>query len=163
LPRLFHVLDVREIFDRLSESTREVLPHDFAALALFPDDDLGTIKMYAQTVEAPMLRRPVPFPAVQLAASLFRFIDDVQADAFDRTAAEAGGRAALRVAIRLERRTIGALTFVTCSPAPYRAADLRIANRVADYVALAMSHFRLAEESRRTAALRERAANLEML
>jgi len=163
LPRLFQVLDVREIFDRLSESTRDVLPHDLASLALFRDD-LTAVEMYAQTVESPTASvRPVPYPPIQTSTWLARFIDDVRADHFERVSAAAGGRAALRVAIRLEGRTIGALSFTSFSAARYRAADLRVANRVADYVALALSHFRLAEESRRTAALRERAANLEML
>src|SRR5262249_50778925 len=41
--------------------------------------------------------------------------------------------------------------------------DVLIAKRIAEHIALALSHHRLADESRRAAALEERAANLDAL
>src|SRR5262245_21912369 len=35
LPVFFHVLDIREIFERLSEITNDAVPHEFASLGLF--------------------------------------------------------------------------------------------------------------------------------
>jgi transcriptional regulator of acetoin/glycerol metabolism len=49
LPTLFRVLDVREIFDRISTIATEVLRHDFATIGLFVDD-LTTLQVYVQTL-----------------------------------------------------------------------------------------------------------------
>jgi two-component system response regulator FlrC len=166
LPTLFDVLDVREIFDRLSAIAKDVLRHDLAALGVF-NEDLTRVELYVQTAGGPMRDRggPMPYPPVQTEAWLYRFIDDLTMHPVERheEAAAAGGRSSIRVAIRLEDRVLGALNFTSRELAPYTAIDLVIARRIADYVALALSHQRLADEARRTAALRERAANLEML
>jgi hypothetical protein len=66
------------------------------------------------------------------------------------------------VAIRSGEMTIGALNFTSRQLAQYKMLDLTIARRVADYVALAISHQRVAEEGRKAAALEERNARLEM-
>ena len=167
LPALFRVLEIREIFESLSAVTKDMLRHDFATLGVL-NEDLTHIEVHAQTSSrGPSYTQggPMPFPPVQTAAWLYRFIDDLQTHPLERRfeSAKAGGHSSLRVAIRLEETVIGALNFTSCDPAPYTAADLVVARRIADYVALALSHQRLAEESRRTAALRERAANLETL
>ena len=166
LPGLFRVLDVREIFDRLSTITKGALRHDFATLGII-SDDLEHIEAYAETADGSSDRQtgPMPVPAVQTRAWLYRFIDDLAANPLERDqpSAAAGGRTSIRVAVRLDDKLLGALNFTSRDPRPYGAADLVIARRLADYMALALSHQRLAEESRRAAALRERGANLEML
>jgi transcriptional regulator with GAF, ATPase, and Fis domain len=166
LPALFMVLDVRQIFDRLSELTKTELPHDFGTLGLL-SSDLEHIDVHAETLPGSAFRHVgrVPYPQVQQAAWLFRFVDDLRANPFERhlEPARAGGRSALRVAVRLEGTVLAVLSFVRREVSPFTVDDLVVARRVADYVALALSHQRLAEESRRTAALRERAANLELL
>jgi hypothetical protein len=166
LPTLFHVLDVREIFDRLSALARDVLRHDLAALGVF-NEDLSRVELYVQTTDGPMRDRGgvMPYPAVQTRAWLYRFVDDLRIHPVERgeETAAAGGRSSIRVAIRLEDRVLGALNFTSRELKPYTASDLVIARRIADYVALALSHQRLADEARRAEALRERTANLEML
>ena len=48
LPPLLHVLDVREIFDRLSVIARRALPHDLLILRVF-NDDLTSLTTYASS------------------------------------------------------------------------------------------------------------------
>ncbi|HJZ72025.1 MAG TPA: GAF domain-containing protein [Vicinamibacterales bacterium] len=165
MPAFFRVLDVREIFDRLSAITRDVLRHDFASLGVL-GESLDRIDVYAQTTagSAPQ-DGPVPFPRVQTETWQYRFVDDLTASPMDRDQpiVRDGGRSSIRVAVRLDERVLGALNFTSCEPIPYTSADLVVARRVADYIALALSHQRLADQHRRAAALRERAANLEVL
>ena len=69
----------------------------------------------------------------------------------------------MRLPVRLDNRVVAVLNFASKQYAAYGSVDLAIGRRIADYVALAMSHQRLAEESRRASALEERAKNLEVL
>ena len=69
----------------------------------------------------------------------------------------------LRVPIRFEDRVIGGLGFLSTATGQFASDDVPIGQRFADIVAVGLSHQRLAEQGRRDAALRERAANLEML
>jgi DNA-binding NtrC family response regulator len=71
-----------------------------------------------------------------------------------------GIRSVLKIPLRLDGG-LGALVFLSRAPRQYAAEDLVVARRVADHVSLALSHQRLAEEERRSAAARERAARLE--
>src|SRR5262245_28801050 len=166
VPAFFRVLDVREIFDRLSAITRDVLRHDFASVGMFYRE-WTEIELYVQTSEGPFPRErsPMIFPPAQTSTFLYRIIDDLAAHPLERgwESIQAGGRTSIRVAVRLDETVLGALNFTSCEPVPYTAQDLAVAQRIAEYVALALSHHRLAEESRRAAALQERAANLEML
>jgi transcriptional regulator with PAS, ATPase and Fis domain len=65
------------------------------------------------------------------------------------------------VPIRLEGKTIGALSFHARERDRYREEDVELACRVADQVALAFSHQRLAEEAKRAEEARREAARLE--
>ena len=53
---------------------------------------------------------------------------------------KAGMRSLLRVAIRIRGEVVGVLDFGSFTPALYSAADLLIAHRIADHVALALAH-----------------------
>jgi len=166
LPAFFHVLDIREIFERLSEITRDVVPHDFATIALFSESLLElTLHAGTSSISAPSYTGPMPFPPSQTAVWVCRYVPDMQEHPTDRLvdfSAKAGGRASIRVVIRLDDRTIGAVSFASRERACYTMLDLAIARRVADYIALAISHQRAAEEVRRVAVLEERNAKLEM-
>jgi transcriptional regulator with GAF, ATPase, and Fis domain len=166
LPALFKVLDVRQIFDRLSALTKGVLPHDFGTLGLL-SESLEHIDVHAETLPGSAFRPVgrVPYPPVEQAAWLFRFVDDLGANPFERheAPARAGGRSSVRAAVRLDDIVLAVLSFTRREVSPFTVDDLVVVRRIADYVALALSHQRLADESRRTAALRERAANLELL
>jgi transcriptional regulator with GAF, ATPase, and Fis domain len=166
LPAFFRVLDVRHIFDRLSDITRDVLRHDFASMGIF-SDDLGEVELYVQTAEGPFKRQrgPMIFPHSQTSAWVYRVIDDLSTHPLERNweSLQAGFRSSMRVAVRRDETILGALNFSTRELLPYTAADVRVALRIADYAALALSHQQLADESRRGAALQQRTANLELL
>src|SRR5262249_20118920 len=164
LPTLFRVLDVREIFNRLSAITKDMLRHDFASLGIL-SEDLSQIELYVQTLPHSYAEGgTMPYPPVQTKGWLYRFVDDLTLHPTERHySAQAGGPSSIRVAVRLDETILGALIFTSRDLEPYLATDLVIAQRIADYVALALAHHRLSEESRRAAALRERAANLELL
>src|SRR5262252_4488162 len=127
LPTLFQVLDVREIFDRLSAIAKGALRHDLAALGVF-NEYLTRVEVYVQSVEAPIRARggPIPYPPVQTRAWLYRIVDDLRTHPVERgeEAATGGGRSSIRVAIRLEDRILGALNFTSRELQPYTATDL---------------------------------------
>src|SRR2546428_950740 len=67
----------------------------------------------------------------------------------------------LRLTVRLHGDVLGFLNFLSRAPDPYTEAEVPPARRIADLVALAFAHERLAEEERRRAAAQERAVRLE--
>ena len=165
LPSLFQVLDVREIFERLSVATKEVLPHDALTLAMF-SDDRTRIERYAHA-SANRLPDVTPnsYPAIIIEHWRSNVVPDLTLHPVEREQphTRAGLRSSLRIAIRVDPAVRGVLSFFSREPGRFAAADLAIGRRIADYVGLAVAHQRLDEQARRTAALRERAANLEML
>ena len=162
------VLDIREVFDRISEIARRVLPHDMMALPLNAGN--GSVLVYA-VAGGIALPSPRILPLAEEYRRLFRgqwehiIYDDIQQDPFekDQPPGKAGYRSILRVAIRLEGRLAGVLDFGSRTPSFYTHADAVIGRRIADHVALVLSHQRLAEETLKAAALEERAGNLKML
>jgi GAF domain-containing protein len=166
LPALLHVLDVREVFDRLSEIAKRALPHDLVLLRLF-NEDLTKITIYARSDRGPELGPTLPhhYPVSVTRAWEFDIIDDYAIHPLeqDRPPAKMGARSALRLPIRFDDRVIGGVGFLSFEPGKYTSADVAIGRRLADQVAVGLSHYRLAEERHHAAALRERAANLEML
>jgi transcriptional regulator with GAF, ATPase, and Fis domain len=72
-------------------------------------------------------------------------------------------RASIRCAVRLDGNVIAGLSFNSRSPGSYTAIDLAVGRQIADFVALALSHQRLAEEAHQTEALRARATTIELL
>jgi transcriptional regulator with GAF, ATPase, and Fis domain len=166
LPALFDVLDVRDVFERLGHIARPVLPHDMFVLPIF-SDDLREVTVYAHSGLPGDIPRTVAntYPLALAASWEYQVLHDLSAHPAEklRNPARMGYRSSIRVPIRLGTRLRGALDFLSFTPSCYSIEDVRICRQVADVVALALSHQRLAEESRRSAALRERAANLETL
>jgi transcriptional regulator with GAF, ATPase, and Fis domain len=170
LPALTRVLDVREVFDRLSTISREALPHDMLMLGVF-DDSLTTLTLYAQTDADADLGRvvPQPYPPAFTAAWHFDILDDRFTHPLerDRPPARQGMRSAVRLAIRVDGRVIGGLAFNARDPHRYTSADVVIGRRLADHVAVALSHHRmaaqLAEQARHNEELRARTAKSELL
>ncbi len=170
------VLDVREIFNQLSAVVQPVLPHDRLALASYSAD------RRLLTFDA-LSGEPVPdFPlGFSMDGKQKRaahdtdeeVIEDVEAlpeaagvppeaaAAHRRLGRALGTRSLLRISLRLEGGLVGELAFISQTPGRYSQEDVVVARRVADYVSLALSHQRLAEEQRQAAEARERAAQLE--
>jgi transcriptional regulator with GAF, ATPase, and Fis domain len=69
-------------------------------------------------------------------------------------------RSWLRVPVRLSGEVRGSVGFFHREPAMYGAADVEVASRLADRIALALAHQRLAEEAQVAAEARERAERL---
>jgi transcriptional regulator with GAF, ATPase, and Fis domain len=166
LPAFLHVLDVRDIFGHLSAAARRALAHDLLLLRLF-NEDLSTITVFARSDGRPELGPVVPhgYPPAVIRAWAFSIVDDLTTHPVEADAppTKLGARSALRIPVKFDDRVIGGLLFLSREVAAFTSADVPVGRRLADYVAVALSHQRLAEEGRRTAALRERAASLEML
>src|SRR2546422_7868139 len=67
----------------------------------------------------------------------------------------------LRLTVRLRGDVLGFLNFLSRAPDSYTEADVPAARRIADLVALAFAHERLAEDGRRRAEAQQRAVQLE--
>ena len=171
LPALSGVLDIREVFARISEISQRVIPHDMIALPLLSEDKTTATVHAAYDAEQRIPRFPTPLPLTETHQRALkenvdhRIFDEVTPDNAHVVGPPAGHgiKSLLRVTVRLQNEVVGVLDFGSYTPHAYTPADVMIARKIADHVALALSHHRLAEESRRAAALAERTANLEML
>ena len=168
LETLTGVLDVREVFDRVSEISRRVIPHDALLLGRLTPDR-RSVRVWAHTavpegVPVPEVV-PLPDPDVANRDWDFMLLDDITADETVRKANHPllrfGFRAVLRVPLREDGVIVGALNFVSREPAVFGRGDVLIARRIAEYVHLALSHHDLSEAARKGAEAQERARQLE--
>ena len=170
LPALLSVLDVRDVFDRLSTTARKALPHDVLLLILF-NDDLTEFTVFAQSDRGSETGSVLPnvYPAAAIRAWEFDVVDDHMIHPLERStpATKIGARSSLRFPVRFDGRVIGGVGFISFERAKYTSADVVVGRRLADHVAAALSHYnhaqRLAEEARRNEELRARTTNLELL
>jgi transcriptional regulator with GAF, ATPase, and Fis domain len=170
LPALFGVLDVRDVFERLSQIGTVALPHDTLTLGIF-NDDLTKITLYAQTGHTPDVARvfPQPYPAFVSRDWDFDILDDRLTHPLeaDRPVTRMGMRSSVRVAIRIDDVIIGGVSFNARRPNAYASVDVDVARRLADHVGVALSHQRLAQrladEARRHEELQARAAKADLL
>jgi transcriptional regulator with GAF, ATPase, and Fis domain len=170
LPALLHVLDVREVFTRLSAAARLALPHDRLLLTQF-SDDLTLATVYALSDQGPTASPPFPhgYSTAALRVWAYSIIDDLRLHPLEANSdlGRLGLRSVLRLAVKFDDHAIAGLAFLSATPAAYATSDVVVARRLADYVAAALSHHALAEqiadEARRNAKLRVDSSNLEML
>jgi transcriptional regulator with GAF, ATPase, and Fis domain len=168
LSTLVGVLDVREVFKRMSQIAGQVLPHD-AITFLLLTDDRKQVAPYAMAGPAAS-ETPAPHPLPDNARHLlvepwdFEVFDDLQADPSHPSQLVAPGyRSLLRVPIRLQGQVAAILAVLSRAAAQFALADVAVARRFADHVALAFSHQRLADQLRQGEELRARTATLELL
>jgi transcriptional regulator with GAF, ATPase, and Fis domain len=167
LSTLTGVLDVREVFDRVSAIAHRVLPHD--ALSIAESIDEGrSVRVHASHGLGALTQPydyPTPDPRMNTEPWDSRLIDDVRdyPQFVDHPATRAGMRSMMFVAIRFDGRLFGGLNFYSRTPGHYAQADVLIARRITDHVALALSHARLAEAASRNVELRARTTHLELL
>jgi transcriptional regulator with GAF, ATPase, and Fis domain len=169
LPTLAGVLDLREVFERVSEIAKPAIPHDGMAVVLH-DDDGETATVHAITGGRPP-GMPESYPVKERGLPPepwdYEICDDIQGEAspfserIRKLVKDAGYRSMIRVPLRLEGRLRGTVHFVSSRHAAYRPDDVLVASWVRDHVALALSHHRLAEEARRAAEAHERAIRAE--
>ena len=160
------VLDIRTVFPRVSEIANKMLPHDRLTL-MFHDQNGHIAFEAASTDEFPDLTRLVK-TSPSIPADGFIIIDDFRtaplpiaepADLRERLVG-AGYRSLLTVLTRARDQAMG-LGFWSKRPHAFEPRDVAVARRIADHVALAVSHEQLAQAAREVAEARARAEHLE--
>ena len=161
-------LDIRQVFERLSQAIQPILEHDLLALSEL-DVRERTILVTACAGEADI---PVPTEPIRLSdaeverrAMEFEIERDLQdsrsrASARDRLLVSTGMRSWIRVPVRLSGEVRASLSFFHRGPSRFDDQDAEVARRIADRIALMLSHQRLAEEAAVAAEARERAERL---
>jgi len=163
-------LDIRRVFDKVSEVVRAGLPHDVLVITSWGEDGTS-FRIYAMsgaTADEPEFWEPQPISGEDLAqlrrdayvihdADSEVSYDSLRGKVFRRF----GVRSALRVLMPLGTEVFGSLFFLSRQTDRFSEDDIDFARRVADHLALALSHERLAEAARRQAESRETAARLE--
>jgi transcriptional regulator with GAF, ATPase, and Fis domain len=161
-------LDIRQVFPQVSAAARSILPHDRLTMSFH--DGLGTCVMHAVSNEdGPSEGRVTKREADRPFDGSFKIIDDLALDkpnaVYDppdtrqRTVA-AGYRSLLSVALSARDRQFG-LHFWSKRVAVFTHEQVPLARRIAEHVALAVSHQELAEAASRTAEAQARAERLE--
>jgi len=162
-------LDVREVFGRISDAVRPVLPHQLMSLTEL-DGHARTIRVVAIAGEAdiPEPTDPIPLSSVEAGRTGIdaEIIHDIPAELTEETARNrvlrgTGMRSWLRVPVWRAGEIHGSMSFFHREPAQYDVEDVEIARRIADRIALALSYQKLSEEARIAAEARERADKLE--
>jgi transcriptional regulator with GAF, ATPase, and Fis domain len=160
------VLDIRTVFPRVSEIANKILPHDRLTM-MFQDQDGHIAIEAASTDEFPDLTRIVKTHTVMPDEGFIIFDDFTTtalpvaepADLRERLVG-AGYRSMLTVLTRVRDQVMG-LGFWSKRPQAFERRDVAVARRIADHVALAVSHEQLAAAAREVAEARGRAERLE--
>jgi len=168
LQTVSEALDVREVFERIGDAVRNVLPHHLLALSEL-DDRAATIRVVAVAGESdtPAPTEPIPLTAQELDRRVDHEIySDIRSELApsterNRVLLATGMRSWLRVPVRLSGEVRGSIVFLHREPSQYDLADVEVARCIADRIALALSHHQLAEEARIAAEACERAERLE--
>ena len=189
LPAIADALDVRQVFSRLSAVIQDVIPHLTVSLALLTPDrlgvkvhvasnwDVGDLPVYRFSTEAETIgsnwRSFIAYDCTVLEEGVLRaqtsrpdagdpvFIELRPGPPWTRLLTELGIRSLLRVPVRVKDQPVGAISFGSDQPFAYGDDDVVLATRIADHVALALAHERLAEEGRRAAQAQARATLLQ--
>ena len=169
-PVLARALDVREVFEAISKIVRPVVPHDRMVIGLL-NEDRSAVRLYAVSGAGfPDIQEPIRLSPAERArvdewsVEIVRDVAQEIAPDSDkcRHLSADGIRSLLRVPIFFEGQWqfAGGLLFLSRTANTYRENDIPFAQHVADQVALALSHQRLAEEERRAAEARAEAEKL---
>jgi two-component system NtrC family response regulator len=168
---------------------QDVVPHVTVALALLTPDrmgvkihvasnyDVGDLPVYRFTTEGEAIRPDwrsfIVYDATMIEEGVMRalvsppdapepkYVELRPGPQWTRIFTGMKLRSVLRVPVRIKGEPIGAISFGIDRPAAYGADDVELATRIADHIALALAHERLAEEAGRAARAQERASILE--
>jgi transcriptional regulator with GAF, ATPase, and Fis domain len=164
---LAETLDVRDVFGRISAVARVVLPHDRLVLTSLHEDG-RSVRVEALTGEVPP-GLPESFELSPFELNRRERDSELIRDALDEldpATPRAGWLAALhvrsvlRVPVRLLGAISGSLSVLAGEPGFFKEDDVEVVRRLADHIALALSHQRLAEEVLRAADALEQAERL---
>src|SRR5690242_19649275 len=136
LPTLAEVLDVRQVFARIGEIAKRVIPHDAFGLVLISDDKRALVPQAITgmgLVELPERLELTPDMRDYL-QTIGNF--DISADSQTREQEKhmppvrQGLRGSLRVPLRLQGEVIGGINFMSFTPSVYTHEDGVIARRI---------------------------------
>jgi transcriptional regulator with GAF, ATPase, and Fis domain len=146
-------LDVTSVFRQVSRIATRIIPHDEAALALRTEDG-SKFRLFASTEDngAPRLLCPGEHDAA---------CDPATSTVFGLADTVSGFRSGLRVPVRIDGAPVGVLALLSREVEAFTDQDLALAEFLADFIAVALSHQRLAEATRRAAIERERVAQVD--
>jgi transcriptional regulator with GAF, ATPase, and Fis domain len=185
---LARALDVQTVFAQISEAVQEVLPHDYLSVGLLSPD--GAIRFHASslgTVASLVEYRPTTDFGTESLKWDFYLVYDytvlpegvVRVSYWDpnsrrpqarefrpnpallRSYTERGIRSELRMPFSLQGERVGYLFFTSRRPEAYGEEDVELARRIADHVALAIAHERLAAEAQRARQAEQQATALQ--
>jgi transcriptional regulator with PAS, ATPase and Fis domain len=166
---LAEVLDVREVFPRVSEIAQRVLPHERLTMT-FHDGPAGSYVLHAASnADGPMAVRATGLDPEKYGANTFTILGDLREmpiniihdppDYRQRVVA-AGYRSVLAVRLAARAQEFG-LQFWSKQLHAFDRTHVPIARRIAEHVALAVSHQQMAEAVSRAAQAHARAEQLE--
>ena len=170
IPALLHVLDVREVIDRLSATAQaRIAARSPAAESLQRGSVRPSRLRAADQARASAWCGRISYPPRRMQAWTFSIVDDHTRTRWSGIAGDEDWRSfSLRFPIRFDDRVIGGVAFVSFRAA--RVHGQRCARRHGVWRITwrrRISHFmlaeRLAEQARRTEELRAQATNLELL
>src|SRR5262249_26566468 len=133
--------EVSEMFDRISEIARQVMPHDGLSLVVvLPDGNRARRYVNAgwDLGEAPrIISVPEAFTRPDFE---YDIVDDLEGrtEAHNVLVARFGFRSILRLPIRLDGRFAAGFSFLSRTPRAYSPKDVLIARRIADRIALSL-------------------------
>ena len=157
------VLDIRTVFARISEIVAHMLPHDAMAMVFVDQDRHFVRQAHAPDdfPDPPFVTHDHPFPRESIITDISTEPLPIfePADAFAPVIA-AGYRSFMSVRVPARDQVIE-LTFWSKQPGVFTALDLPTARRIADYIALSVSHEQLVEADRQAAEAQARAERLE--
>jgi transcriptional regulator with GAF, ATPase, and Fis domain len=168
LDTLANAADVRDVFDRVSEISKAVLPHD-AMTIVVASGSPGKVSIYAATGAMSHLplraETPLPNPPLLAGPADHLLVADLSLDSHYNSipATRAGMHSMLMMLNRVGGRVHSAVNFLSETPGRFTAADVPIARRIAHFIGLAVAQQRVADEARRAEILENRTANLELL
>jgi transcriptional regulator with PAS, ATPase and Fis domain len=158
-----NVLDVRSVFPRISEIARRMIPHDAMAMVFFEED--GRVALEAASADdfpvfAPVRARMPPPPFVVIGDLASEGLAIVDGENPSRRLLAAGYQSFVGTTTRA-RDQIMTVAFASKTAHQFSERDVPTVRRIADYIALAISHEQLAEAAKQMAEAQARAERLE--
>jgi transcriptional regulator with GAF, ATPase, and Fis domain len=164
------VLDIRQVFPRISEISGKMLHHDRLTMS-FHDREGNIVIEAASNDDGPTFDRVARVDPSALSDGSFKIVHDFAviedetgmvtepADLRSRVLA-AGYRSVLGVHLSARDQGLG-VQFWSKRPNAFGPRDVPVARRIADHLALAVSHEQLAEAAQQVAEAHARAERLE--
>jgi transcriptional regulator with GAF, ATPase, and Fis domain len=167
LRALSSALNIRDVFPRVSEIAQSVLPHDRLTMS-FHDQSGNCVLQAVSNGDGPSVVRVSGLDPTRLLDGCFKIVNDLARDkpqaVYDppdtrRQIVDAGYRSLLSVVLSAGQQPFG-LHFWSKREDAFEGEQVPIARRIAEHVALAVSHEQLAEAVRRAADAQARAEQL---